>query len=103
MKPKYTTEGLRERVLHYVSVYGGVFKGKTLTNGETTDEILNLVSVQQAALIEEIEQRLPEKIDLEGKRNGTHGRGRQYTKAQGANETIEKITETLEAIRREIV
>lgn len=58
MNPKYTTKELREKVLHYVSVYGGVDEGKSLTNGETTDVILAIFAARQQSLLYEIEKRV---------------------------------------------
>jgi hypothetical protein len=46
--------GLREKIIELVSIYGGVSKGPTLTNGETADAIIALFQANKATAKQQV-------------------------------------------------
>lgn len=59
---------------------------------DAIDQVLALYTTQLKAILKE----LPEKRILEGRRNPTHGRGRQYTKDQGFNQALDQCRAVIE-------
>lgn len=101
MKPKYTTEELRE-IINGIAIYSSD-EGTSgyLLSSSQVNAILSVISEQQQALIEEIEQRLPHPVVLTPWHNSKSMPDHQQQ--AGRNEVIGQVTETLEAIRKEIV
>lgn len=105
IKPKYTTEELRAELNDIIE--DGIIAIKNMHSGDsyrlkdvTETELIIFVNHMQQALIEEIEKRLPEKYDYLTRKHET----KWDPKSCGIrNETIDRVTETLEAIKMEIV
>lgn len=92
MKPKYTTEALRENINKILTVYKPApFQGapplsERRANNHQIDKLLDLFTVQQQALLDEVLKT------LEGKWGGF-----------GYKPSFNEIIKAIEAIKKEIV
>lgn len=131
MKPKYTTEALREKLFWELNNLicnvtdeikeealkiegaGSITDGGTGNTNYTLqlshhiDQLVPLFTAQQQALLDEVEKRLPEKrtVLLTGGTNSSAIPYENDTSAfnDGNNQVIDRVTETLEAIKKEII